>query len=285
MKFWSVITVTYNSARRLREYWAAFAADETIEWIVVDNGSSDESVPLARSMGATVIESGINLGFAGANNLGLTHATGQYVLFANPDLRVLTEDLPRLASSIARTGGIVAPRLISPDGTFQFNGRGWPFLLRKMANRLGLTSAGGYLTELQPRALTPVVWVTGAAVAATRAVIDDLRGWDTSFFLYNEDVALGLTARRRGVRVDVDADVTWTHGWERAPASWRWRAMMCEASSTVQFYRRHPVFLLPPMKPLEAFIDRRLALGYEVAGSTVPPAPERRPAAIATART
>ncbi|HMO10393.1 MAG TPA: glycosyltransferase, partial [Actinotalea sp.] len=62
---------------------------DRLELIVVDNDSGDGSAESIRaaSPGATVVESGANLGFAGGCNLGVEHATGEYVAFLNNDAR------------------------------------------------------------------------------------------------------------------------------------------------------------------------------------------------------
>jgi len=59
-----------------------------IELIVVDNGSTDGSAELFRQGGARVIATGGNLCYPESMNLGLAHATGEYVGFLNNDIVV-----------------------------------------------------------------------------------------------------------------------------------------------------------------------------------------------------
>ena len=60
-----------------------------MEIILVDNGSTDDSVAFVREVypHVRVIEAGRNLGFAGGNNLGAREATGDYLALINNDAR------------------------------------------------------------------------------------------------------------------------------------------------------------------------------------------------------
>src|SRR3989338_2403167 len=68
------------------------------EVILVDNGSNDGSPALIRREVPQVIciETGRNLGFAKANNLGILRAKGEYVLLLNSDTKILDNSLDRL---------------------------------------------------------------------------------------------------------------------------------------------------------------------------------------------
>jgi len=197
-KRWSLITVTYNSADDLRKY-AAGPLPTDVEWIVVDNHSSDESVKVALSLGATVISLSENVGFGRANNVGLRQAHGAHVGFINPDLKVNYENLAALARLLdeASEDCLVAPQLTNPDGTAQPNGRGVPTVLRKLSNRLNLKNTG-YRIYANPGEQVYVAWAIGAAIFGRRATIDALGGWNEAFFIYYEDHDLGLRACGHG---------------------------------------------------------------------------------------
>ncbi|MFF2631309.1 glycosyltransferase [Microbacterium sp. NPDC058021] len=263
---WSLVTVTYNSAEDLRTYWSNVRLDDTVEWIVVDNGSADDTVAVAAERGARVFRTGRNIGFAAANNIGLEMARGDLILFANPDLRVQTEDLSELARLLLLHGGLLSPRLTHPNGGYQHNGRGWPFLAWKIGNRLGRRDTDArYLRAVErEHEHAAVVWITGAAVAARREDFEGIGAWDESYFLYNEDVALGLRALRGGLPVGVAGGIEWVHGWSRAPARWQLKAVAHELASTVLFYCREPFFLLWPATLWRASVDQRLRRRYGI---------------------
>ena len=64
------------------------------EIIVVDNGSEDDSVELAASVGARVLRMGSNLGFAAAVNRGVEAADAEWVAILNNDVTCLLYTSP-----------------------------------------------------------------------------------------------------------------------------------------------------------------------------------------------
>ena len=89
----SIITINYNGLKDTVEMIESLAIHETYphEIIVVDNASTD---PLEHKLlqskfpDIQVIRSEKNLGFAGGNNLGISYATGYYLLLLNNDTTV-----------------------------------------------------------------------------------------------------------------------------------------------------------------------------------------------------
>ncbi|GAA2097009.1 MULTISPECIES: glycosyltransferase [Brevibacterium] len=250
---WTLITVTYNSADKLREYWGGFASDDTVEWIVVDNASTDGTADLARSFGAQVVRLEENRGFGAANNVGFAAARGEYVAFVNPDIAVDVATLPVLERLLGDRHLLVSPQLVNDDGSRQPNGRGWPYLTDKVLNRLAPAKVQGRyrLFAGDAQELTPVVWLTGAAVAGRKETFSRLDGpWDDHFFLYYEDTDLALRARRAGIPSAVTSRVVWTHGWARETAGrFRLAPWRREIASLLKFYARYPYLLGPALHP------------------------------------
>src|SRR5574338_126564 len=90
----SVIIINWNSAEYVRNCLRSlFANTEGIEFevIVVDNGSFDscERIILTEFPTVRFLQSNDNLGFARANNYGSEKATGEYLLFLNPDTEII----------------------------------------------------------------------------------------------------------------------------------------------------------------------------------------------------
>lgn len=241
---WTLITVTYNSSKALRKYWSG-ELPLGVEWIVVDNGSTDSSVEVARALGAIVIESGRNLGFSAANNKGLKRARGNYVAFVNPDVRVEFADLERLADRIDRCGGLVSPQLMNDDGSEQPNGRGAPFLLHKVLNRLpgGSHLHDKYLLFADRNQERYAFWLVGAVVAGSSKTFALLGGWNERFFLYYEDKDISIRAWQIGLPVVLSGQFRWTHGWARETRRFRLTPWAREISSLATFYCIYPEFL------------------------------------------
>ena len=125
----SIVVVTYNSARALERTLPALIGElrEGDELIVVDNASSDGSAALARELAsaARVIESGANLGYGAGNNLGAAGASGDLLVFLNPD----AVPQPGFRDAIARpladgSGWSAWQGLVTADGGRIVNTRG-----------------------------------------------------------------------------------------------------------------------------------------------------------------
>ena len=87
----SIVIPNLNGAGWLRDsiesIWAQ--TEQDFELIIIDNGSTDESLAIARSYvgqeGYTLIENGRNTGFSHAVNQGIRAAKGEYVVLFNND--------------------------------------------------------------------------------------------------------------------------------------------------------------------------------------------------------
>lgn len=239
----SLITVAYNSSETLKRFWRETDLGSTVEWIVVDNASTDDSAAVAESLGAKVLRLSKNVGFSAANNLGLESAIGDFIGFVNPDVRVDAGDLGLLRTLASEAGALVAPQLVNPDGSLQPNGRGYPLLSAKIRNRL-VGDDSNYLLLADGDKPRPVCWAMGAALLGRRSEFHRISGWDSEFFLYYEDSDIGVRAWKEGIPVLVTPDVRWVHGWARETSTFNWAAWRREISSMARFYTRYPEFLL-----------------------------------------
>jgi len=251
---WSIIVTSFHSLEMLTRHWDGLieagelqgVPAQDVEVIVVDNADEPEVEELARKEGFRYLPMGSNVGLSAANNRGAALATGDYLLFANPDLGVKVADLSILAAEIDRTGGIVAPRVDFVDGTPQSAARGGPYLLAKLAHR-GLAPKAAldrYLWPVGPYESGPVVWCAGGATSLSREVFDRIGGWPEEYFLYMEDVELGVRAGRLGIPVTVTAALRWVHEWGGDSRQGRVnRGMLLHLRSAVRFYTRHPKYL------------------------------------------
>jgi GT2 family glycosyltransferase len=250
---WSVVVTSFNSLDMFTKHWAglidagekAGVSPQDVEVIVVDNADEPEVEAFAREQGFAYLPMGSNVGLSAANNRGAELATGDYLLFANPDLGVVVADLPTLRAEIDRTGGIVAPRVDFADGTPQSAARGEPFLLAKLAHR-GLAPKAAlerYLWPVGPYESGPVVWCAGGATALSRKVFERIGGWPEEYFLYMEDVELGVRAGRLGIPVSVTAQLRWVHEWRGDSRQRFSRGQLLHLRSAVRFYSRYPRYL------------------------------------------
>jgi len=111
-----IVVVTFNSAAVIDG--ALRSIDEVVDCIVVDNGSSDETVARAAAHGAQIIRLNTNVGFGTACNIGARALSAPFVLFLNPDARLRRGALRRLVDAAIEhpKWAAVNPRLLTSRG-------------------------------------------------------------------------------------------------------------------------------------------------------------------------
>jgi N-acetylglucosaminyl-diphospho-decaprenol L-rhamnosyltransferase len=208
----SVVVVSHDSAGSLERCLEGVVGCG-YEVVVVDSASTDRSPDLVRRRFPDVrlIELERNLGYGGANNVGIQATTGEYVLVLNPDAWPLGKAIERLveAAEVSPWAGIVGPRLVDETGTQEQSVRGFPtvwrlateyFFLRWLAPRSRLLNAF-YGAGADPERRGEVEWVVGAAMLLRREALDEVQLFDSSFFMYNDEVDLAFRLRRLGWEV------------------------------------------------------------------------------------
>jgi N-acetylglucosaminyl-diphospho-decaprenol L-rhamnosyltransferase len=202
----SIVTVTHNSAGALQELLRSVALHlPAAETIVVDNGSSDDSVAVARRFGASVLALEANVGFGAGCNRGLESVSTTAVALLNPDVELLDDSLAALAEqALAGPERLLAPLVLSRDGRRQDTVHAAPCSRAEVARAfLPAAALGGRaaaaLAPWRSTEARPVGWAVGCALVARTETLRRLGGFDESIFLYGEDLELGLRAAARGV--------------------------------------------------------------------------------------
>jgi GT2 family glycosyltransferase len=200
----SVVVVSYNTRALLDGCLRAVAATvrrHRYEVIVADNGSRDGTVAMLRRHWPAVrlVETGANLGFARACNLGLRAARGRARLLLNSDTEVLPGALDDLVSFLWATpgAGVAAPRLLNSDLTDQGTARAFPtpaavlFGRKSFLTRAFPTNPWSrrYLVGRAHRGDAPfrVDWVSGACLLIRQEVLERVGALDEGYFMYWED--------------------------------------------------------------------------------------------------
>lgn len=106
----SIVTAVYNGADFLEKSLPAIfaASDEATEIILVDDGSTDNSVELGRRFGAGVIEMNNRTGAANARNIGVRKAKGEIILFVDADVVIKPDTINELRLIFSRNPHISA---------------------------------------------------------------------------------------------------------------------------------------------------------------------------------
>jgi GT2 family glycosyltransferase len=150
-----------------------------------------------------------NLGFGRAVNLVASRTRAPWVAAANSDIRLEPEALSVLIEAGARdpAAGIVAPRLVLPDGTIQPSIQPFPTLLDAALLRLRIYRLSRrigrrlYLRAYRdPAEGGHVDWAAGAFLLIRRGAFDRIAGFDEEQWLYAEDLDLAWRLSRAGWR-------------------------------------------------------------------------------------
>jgi len=114
----SVIIITKNEAANIRD--CLDSVKFANEWIIVDSGSTDGTVEIARDWGATVIERPDWPGFGPQKNRALDAATGDWVLSLDADERIDDRLRGEILDALAapKHDAYMLPRLSSFCGRF-----------------------------------------------------------------------------------------------------------------------------------------------------------------------
>jgi GT2 family glycosyltransferase len=196
----TVVIVNYRSGDHLAGCLDSVMADPPTRVIVVDNASGDSSFEpaarwTARDPRVEMVVSPTNLGLAGAIDLVLGSITTPYLIPLNPDTRVHPGWWQRLVAALeADSRTAAACPLVLIQDTQSVNSAG---------QHLHLTGLGFNRMLGEPASAVPafnhtVPGLHGTAFAIRTGALRQIGGWDTTGFLYHEDVALSWSLRLAG---------------------------------------------------------------------------------------
>lgn len=206
----TIIIVSYNSLNDLKRCLPSIYNQEqvaNIEIIVVDNHGKDGVDSWIGNTYPSIhlIKNPINNGYAGGNNLGLTQASGEWILFLNPDTLLEPNCLKYLLdTTLEHPTAFLNPKLLNPDGTINACGN--------QMHYTGITTCRGInLPGTMHSDLEPVGLLSGAALMAPRWAIQKLKGFNEEHFMYFEDADLSLRALLAGYPLLCQGKAVITH--------------------------------------------------------------------------
>lgn len=217
----SIIIVNFNSVEHLTKCICSIQKQNTdlsYEIIVVDNNSSDNSKMLITNAYPDVrwVDSGYNAGFARANNLGITYATGRLIMILNPDTEMTNGFIEKFVSAYNErsktcTLGIAGCKIISSEDNSLLIGSGTEFpsfkrtlfanpLLILVARLLNINLDRKYDPHLMHNTDHEVDFVSGACAMISKQNIENYNLYfDEDFFLYYEDVEWSYRVQQHGL--------------------------------------------------------------------------------------
>jgi N-acetylglucosaminyl-diphospho-decaprenol L-rhamnosyltransferase len=252
----SIVVVTHNSQDavgaslpRLRDQ-----LEPDDELIVVDNASSDDTVARVHELApaARVIQSARNAGFAAGANVGAREASGDLLVFLNPD----ATPAPGFAAAIRRAEpgwsawmGLVTAdcgtRVNTSGGVVHFTGIAWAGEAGRHVDAAAAAAPAG------PR---ETAFLSGACLAVPRADWERLGGFAYAYFMYQEDVDLSLRIRLAGGRLGVQPAAVVDHDYTFVKGPMKWRLLERNRWATIVRCYPGPLLLLlaPALAAAEA---------------------------------
>jgi len=183
---------------------------QPVEVVLADNGSSDDSVEVARRElpDVKVVELGENLGFGRAINRAVAAVPGDPVILLNndavPQPRFVEALLEGLGEGIDSVAGVLlqerSPELIDSAGVVADS------------TLMGFDYLHGKPAETAATAAPPL-GPTGGAALYRRAAFEAVGGFDERVFLYYEDLDLALRLAARGGRCALAPEARALHAY------------------------------------------------------------------------
>jgi len=201
----SVIIANYNGARFLKGCLDSLKEQvyRDIEIIVIDNGSSDNSLEILQKYpDVKVIRNQRNLGFVGANNLGFKAAKGEYLLLLNNDTKVDSLFLEKLVERISRDKeklGVVASKLLCMDEPNRLDAVG------SFLTKYGFLYHVGFLEidNGQYDNLKEIFSPKGVCCLISKNLLEEIGAFDESYFSYFEESDLFWRVWLSGRRIEL----------------------------------------------------------------------------------
>ena len=203
----TVVIVNWNGAAYLDQLIQSIQQEKPAKIVIVDNSSTDSSITILQKFtDVNVIQNSENRGFAAAANQGIALADTSNVLILNADVYATPGSITALEKFLdeKNDAGAVAPRLSFPDGSLQLSCRNFPtpftlflylsFLDRIIPTKYRLRAKDHHNTRSVQQPM-------GAAIMIRKKVLDQIGGFDETFFLYMEDVDLCERIIREGWKI------------------------------------------------------------------------------------
>ncbi len=257
----SIIIVTHNSLPALDRCLASLK--ESLngyghEIITVDNKSTDGSLSAIKKHfpEAQIIKNEKNVGFASACNEGAEKASGEYLLFLNPDVTVDRNAIEQLIATIQtrKDAGAVAGRMRFPDGSFQATCRHLPRWGNMIFSRGSIFSKiirdGNSYTLPDYETVTPVPAAAGTMMMIRKELFHEVGGFDKRFFMFMEDVDLCLRLNRMGRKNYFVPTAGGVHLWGHGSNAGKLRRNWHHHWAVWKYFRKHypnifTFFILP----------------------------------------
>ncbi len=279
------VVVDHDSGPLLEMCVRSALSDGAAPVIVVENGAprsagtalsdllDERPAPPVR-----IVRPGRNVGFGAGVNRGLAALAGEtsspdYVLVSNPDLELHPGALPELRGILDShpAWALVGPRLFTEAGTVYPSVRRFPSYVDAAGHALLAVFApeNPFTRRYNPGTpegdvVSQADWVSGSCFLARRRALEELGGFDESYFMYAEDMDLCWRAHQAGWGVGFAGTAAATHIQGVSTARHPYRMMVAHHRSALRFAVRTTRGWRRAVLPLVV-----LVLGMRMAMATV----------------
>jgi N-acetylglucosaminyl-diphospho-decaprenol L-rhamnosyltransferase len=221
----SVILVSYHTGSILFDALASVLAQTyPVELCLVDNGNPPEIVAKLQALAGDdarikFITGHGNVGFSRGCNLGAKAATGDYLLFLNPDSKLPPDTVEKLVkhAEVLRRPFMIGARVLGEDGHDQRGCRRalltpkTAFIEASHLHFLFPQDRLNFNNDPIPAKISPIPAISGAFMFLPHEDFWRINGFDEGYFLHVEDLDICLRFRRAGGEIYFAPDVPVTH--------------------------------------------------------------------------
>jgi N-acetylglucosaminyl-diphospho-decaprenol L-rhamnosyltransferase len=253
------VIVDHDAGPLLTECVRSLLDDGASPVVVVDNGAPGSAQralgPLLAERGAedvVVLHPGKNLGFGSGANRGLAALGGvnspaEWVLVSNADLRVHPGALDALRRVLeARPAwAMVGPRIFTEEGEVYPSVRRFPSFLDAAGHALLalFVPENRFTRRYNPGTpegdgVVEAGWISGSCFLARRDALEELGGFDESYFMYLEDTDLCWRAHQAGWGVGFTGAAGVTHVQGVSTARHPYQMLVAHHRSALRFTMR-----------------------------------------------
>ncbi len=203
-----VVIVTYRGAEDTALCLASLKASlQPVQVVLVDTTPHDPNLldVIARYPGTQLIQVKSNLGFGRGNNVGIRWALGQtgceFLFLLNNDATVFPDTIAKLEDYLRQhsDASILTPRIAYRDDPDRlWYGGGDMDWRRASAFAPGFNGDVNSPSAMQERDVT---FASGCALFMRRSAMELVGGFDSRFFMYEEDVEWCLRAQAKGLTI------------------------------------------------------------------------------------
>jgi GT2 family glycosyltransferase len=201
----SVIILNWNGKKWLDKCLESLVHQtySRLEIILVDNGSSDDSVEYVRGVfpRVKIVQSASNLGFAGGNNLGIGEASGSVIMLLNNDTWLEPDAVRALVNEkLRRNLGVIGAREAYYDDCQNRN-----------LYSTSIDPLGHPVNLFAPNDLKPSFYLSGVCLMFSKDLYLNTGGLDFNFFMYFEETDWFWRLGLLGIKFDYSEDIQVHH--------------------------------------------------------------------------